>query len=145
MDRLEGKNVLVVDEVDDTRRTLVYVNQKRSNVVRYCVDELKKHNVAGVGCLVIHNKLKEKNAQFTEDVKYFSGEDIEDLWVCVDPQLSLLTLVYRLSILGKPLKLMPTPLCVPNKQSYNKDGSLLLELEATCNRNFSNNRFFIAN
>ena len=25
MDRLAGKNVLIVDEVDDTRRTLVYV------------------------------------------------------------------------------------------------------------------------
>eukprot|EP01127_Copromyxa_protea_P019358 TRINITY_DN624_c0_g1_i3.p1 TRINITY_DN624_c0_g1~~TRINITY_DN624_c0_g1_i3.p1 ORF type:complete len:173 (+),score=46.58 TRINITY_DN624_c0_g1_i3:299-817(+) len=70
LDRLAGKNVLIVDEVDDTRRTLLY-----------CVDELKKHNVAGVGCFVIHNKKKEKFAELSEDVKYFSGEDIEDLWI----------------------------------------------------------------
>eukprot|EP01126_Amoeba_proteus_P044665 TRINITY_DN4971_c0_g1_i9.p2 TRINITY_DN4971_c0_g1~~TRINITY_DN4971_c0_g1_i9.p2 ORF type:complete len:119 (+),score=7.17 TRINITY_DN4971_c0_g1_i9:448-804(+) len=78
--RLQGKNVLIVDEVDDTRRTLVF-----------CVEELKKNDVNSIAIFVMHNKLKPKLATFPEGVKYFSGADVGDLWIvlCVDTTASI--------------------------------------------------------
>ena len=59
---LQGKNVLVVDEVDDSRTTM-----------RFVLDE--------IGVAVIHNKLKPKVAELPADVAYFSGVEIEDWWI----------------------------------------------------------------
>jgi hypothetical protein len=30
---------------------------------------------------VVHNKLKEKKAELPADVKYYSGQELEDVWV----------------------------------------------------------------
>lgn len=70
MKKVKGKRVLIVDEVDDTRTTLAY-----------SVEQIKKHEVAAVGVLVIHNKKKPKRTNLSSDVKYFSGEEIDDKWV----------------------------------------------------------------
>ena len=66
---LENKNLLIVDEIDDTRRTLKYV-----------VSRLKKEKIGNLGVAVIHNKKKNKEIEFL-DIPYFSALDIEDKWV----------------------------------------------------------------
>eukprot|EP00005_Dracoamoeba_jomungandri_P001238 CAMPEP_0174250778 /NCGR_PEP_ID=MMETSP0439-20130205/839_1 /TAXON_ID=0 /ORGANISM="Stereomyxa ramosa, Strain Chinc5" /LENGTH=172 /DNA_ID=CAMNT_0015330933 /DNA_START=60 /DNA_END=578 /DNA_ORIENTATION=+ len=70
IERIKGKRVLVVDEVDDTRTTL-----------QYCIEELKEQDIAEIGVMVVHNKLKEKRGVLPEDIPYFSCEDIDDSWV----------------------------------------------------------------
>lgn len=70
--KLTGKKILLVDEVDDSRTTLVY-----------CVNELLTHNPREIAVAVLHNKQKEKNAQFPAEIKqYFYGEKLEDHWIC---------------------------------------------------------------
>merc|ERR1712039_731954 len=69
---VRGSRVLIVDEVDDTRKTL-----------EYCVDELRKTNApSAVAVAVVHNKLKEKKGKLPEGVAYFAGEDVENRWNC---------------------------------------------------------------
>ncbi len=69
--KLTGKKILLIDEVDDTRATL-----------SYCVKELLRHNPEEVAVLVIHNKLKAKDAEFPEEVKrYFPAREIDDRWI----------------------------------------------------------------
>jgi hypothetical protein len=34
-----------------------------------------------VSVMVIHNKKKEKRGKFPKEMKYFVGEEIEDVWV----------------------------------------------------------------
>lgn len=69
--KLKGKKILLIDEVDDTRATL-----------SYCVKELLRHEPAEIAVLVIHNKLKEKDADFPEEIThYFPAIEIEDRWI----------------------------------------------------------------
>jgi hypoxanthine phosphoribosyltransferase len=70
-EQLKGKKVLLIDEVDDTRATL-----------GYCVRELLKYDPEEIAVLVLHNKLKEKDADFPEQIKrYYPALEIEDLWI----------------------------------------------------------------
>jgi hypoxanthine phosphoribosyltransferase len=69
---VRGGNILIVDEVDDTRTTLQYAVET----------VLKKCNPAKVGVCVVHNKLKPKKGIFPEGVAYFAAEDVEDHWNC---------------------------------------------------------------
>jgi hypoxanthine phosphoribosyltransferase len=85
--QLLGKKILIVDEVDDTRKTL-----------HYAVSELKKdieaeletrpeserdalRNATSFGIFVVHNKLKPKLAELPAGTPYFSGADVGDLWL----------------------------------------------------------------
>jgi hypoxanthine phosphoribosyltransferase len=69
--QLEGKRVLLIDEVDDTRATL-----------SYCVHELLSNKPKEIAVLVLHNKKKEKDAEFPPQItRYFAGLEIEDLWI----------------------------------------------------------------
>ena len=66
-----GKNVLIVDEVDDTRATL-----------KFCIERLKLINNANkLGIFVVNNKRKEKVWKIDQDIKYFSARDMEDVWI----------------------------------------------------------------
>lgn len=69
-ENLVGKNVLIVDEVDDSRTTLEFV-----------VRELQNDGFAKMGIAVIHNKLKPKVGKLPENIAYFSGLEIEDWWI----------------------------------------------------------------
>jgi hypoxanthine phosphoribosyltransferase len=70
--KLTGKKILLVDEVDDSRVTL-----------SYCLEELLRHKPVEIVVAVIHNKLKEKEASFPEEVKrYYCGEELPDVWIC---------------------------------------------------------------
>jgi uncharacterized protein len=69
--KITGKRVLLVDEVDDSRITL-----------EYCLRELLRHDPEEIAVAVIHNKLKEKKGQYPREIsRIFFGEDIEDHWV----------------------------------------------------------------
>lgn len=70
-DRIQGKRVLVVDDVDDSRKTL-----------EFCVQELKSMNKPkAVAIAVIHNKLKKKVGKIPEGVTVFVGKNIPDKWI----------------------------------------------------------------
>lgn len=69
----ENKRILLVDEIDDTGRTLAF-----------CVNKLKEVNKANNICVfVIHNKQKTKDVNYNEikELTYFSGENIDDKWI----------------------------------------------------------------
>ena len=70
--KLEGKKILLVDEVDDTRVTL-----------EYCLRELLSHKPMEIAIAVLHNKKKEKKGVIPQEVDhYFAGELLEDNWIC---------------------------------------------------------------
>ena len=69
---LQGKRILLVDEVDDSRSTL-----------EYCVRELLSHQPASIAVTVLHNKLKPKRGSMPPEVGlYLAGLDLEDRWIC---------------------------------------------------------------
>jgi len=70
--KLRGRTVLLVDEVDDSRVTL-----------EYCLRELLRHGPAEIAVAVLHNKNKEKRGCIPGEVhRYFVGENLEDRWIC---------------------------------------------------------------
>lgn len=70
--KLMGKRILLVDEVDDSRATLAY-----------CLGELIRHKPLEIAVAVLHNKKKEKTGSLPAPVKhYFSGKLLEDRWIC---------------------------------------------------------------
>ncbi|KAI0285846.1 PRTase-like protein [Russula aff. rugulosa BPL654] len=80
-----GKRVLVVDEVDDSRTTLQYALselQKDVEEARQLLPEDKREgSKTQFAVFVVHNKLKPKLGSIPEDVSYFVGEEVEDLWL----------------------------------------------------------------
>ncbi|KAJ9121044.1 hypothetical protein QFC24_005025 [Naganishia onofrii] len=85
---LLGRRILVVDEIDDSRKTLSYalkelikdVNQQLE-LVQDPTERARLAETTKFGIFVVHNKLKEKAAEIPEGVAYFSGMDIDDVWV----------------------------------------------------------------
>ena len=70
--KLTGRNILLVDEVDDSRVTL-----------EYCLRELLLHRPSQIAVAVLHNKKKEKRGTIPREVSlYFAGEEIDDRWIC---------------------------------------------------------------
>ena len=70
--KIEGKKVLLIDEVDDTRVTL-----------EYCLRELLSHNPKEIAIAVLHNKAKAKAGKIPDEVsRYFCGRKLEDHWIC---------------------------------------------------------------
>jgi len=69
--KLSGKRILLVDEVDDSRTTL-----------EYCIRELLRHKPSELAVAVLHDKKKEKRGIIPPEVKrYYAGRTIEDVWV----------------------------------------------------------------
>ncbi len=70
--KLEGKRVLLVDEVDDSRATL-----------EYCLRELLASRPLEVAVMVLHNKRKPKRGSLPPEIRhYWAGEELEDHWIC---------------------------------------------------------------
>ena len=68
---LKDKNILIVDEIDDTRKTL-----------DFCINRLKtRNNANNIGVFVLQNKLKNKVSVLDKSIEYFACENIEDKWV----------------------------------------------------------------
>lgn len=69
--KLAGKRILLVDEVDDTRTTL-----------EYCLRELLSHGPAETAVAVLHKKNKAKHGVFPTEVnRYWIGQELEDQWI----------------------------------------------------------------
>lgn len=69
--KLTGKRILLVDEIDDTRTTLAY-----------CLRELLRYNPSEIAVAVLHMKKKQKKDQFPGGIKhYFVGKEIDDKWI----------------------------------------------------------------
>ena len=71
----KDKKILIVDEVDDTRKTL-----------NFLVDKLTKEEgifSTNLGIFVIHNKIKEKEIDYRQlNIDYYhSSLDVEDKWI----------------------------------------------------------------
>ncbi|KAJ7077910.1 hypothetical protein B0H15DRAFT_861391 [Mycena belliarum] len=84
---LLGRRNLIVDEVDDTRKTLHYALFELQKDVE---EELLSHPEADraalrdatkFGIFVVHNKNKGKLADLPSDTPYFAGETVEDVWL----------------------------------------------------------------
>jgi len=67
---LKDKKVLIIDEVDDSRKTL-----------DFCIEELKsKNNAENIGVFVLQNKIKNKVSELN-DIYYMCCEEVEDKWI----------------------------------------------------------------
>lgn len=85
MDMLIGKNVIIVDEVDDTRTTLHYAVTELERDVREIEEKTGKQGTTKFSVFVLHNKRKEKRAElpeeFREKGRYIAGTDVDDVWI----------------------------------------------------------------
>ncbi|KAF9556661.1 PRTase-like protein [Agrocybe pediades] len=84
---LIGKHNLIVDEVDDTRKTLHYaLSELQKDVETELLEYPESEREAlraktQFAIFVVHNKLKPKLAELPSGTQYFSGEDVEDVWL----------------------------------------------------------------
>ena len=86
MANLIGKNVLIVDEVDDTRTTLEYAVKELQKDVDAAA---KKAGREGEGTkfsvFVLHNKDKEKKGHLPKDMvddgRYLAARTVGDVWI----------------------------------------------------------------
>ena len=69
-DIIKSKKILIVDEVDDTRKTISFLLPKIKNLEpeEICIS-------------VIHNKTKKKEDIDLSDVKMIVGEQVPDKWI----------------------------------------------------------------
>ena len=69
--KLEGRKVLLIDEVDDSRVTL-----------EYCLRELLRHRPKEIAVAVLHNKNKQKRGAIPAEIdRYYCGEQQGDVWI----------------------------------------------------------------
>ncbi|KAK9481397.1 phosphoribosyltransferase-like protein [Lipomyces japonicus] len=83
---LIGKNILVVDEVDDTRTTLHYaISELEKDVHEQAVKLGRQDEVTNFFVFVLHNKDKPKRAQLPDKLinqgRYLAAETVPDLWI----------------------------------------------------------------
>ncbi|KAK3835060.1 MAG: phosphoribosyltransferase-like protein [Linnemannia gamsii] len=85
---LIGRNILIVDEVDDTRRTLAYAVRELTKDLELESAKLRAQGKevpeTKIGIFVLHNKLKEKREQLPEEImngRYFACKQMPDQWL----------------------------------------------------------------
>ncbi|GIL59257.1 hypothetical protein Vafri_14175 [Volvox africanus] len=89
---LQGHNILIVDEVDDTRKTLSYAVSELSKDVEKQRQEYEARRKEGdpewasprLGVFVVHNKIKTKSGVLPDEVMetcYFKCQDVPDNWI----------------------------------------------------------------
>jgi hypoxanthine phosphoribosyltransferase len=73
---LEGKKVLIVDEVDDTRKTLAAVLRE----LEY--SSIKPSSSISLGIFVVNNKKRDKEIKFNNDIPYIVCEETDgNTWI----------------------------------------------------------------
>ena len=86
MESIIGKNVLIVDEVDDTRTTLEYAVKELEKDVEVARQKLGKEGKTTFSIFVLHNKDKEKKGHLPEDMlsqnRYLAAVTVPDVWIC---------------------------------------------------------------
>ncbi|KGB78152.2 hypothetical protein CNBG_4239 [Cryptococcus deuterogattii R265] len=85
---LLGRRILIVDEVDDTRTTLMYLVKELQRDINKQLEDVKDEAErerlraeTKLGVFVVHNKLKPKAGTLPDDVAYFSAVDTPDVWL----------------------------------------------------------------
>ncbi|KAG0299169.1 hypoxanthine-guanine phosphoribosyltransferase [Dissophora globulifera] len=85
---LIGRNILIVDEVDDTRRTLAYAVRELAKDLEKESAKLREQGLevpeTKIGVFVLHNKLKEKREQLPDEImngRYFACKQMPDQWL----------------------------------------------------------------
>ncbi|THH10736.1 hypothetical protein EW145_g1123 [Phellinidium pouzarii] len=82
---LLGRRALIVDEVDDSRKTLHYaVKELKADVEKELLalpEDQRDAARTQFSVFVVHNKLKEKAGNFPDDLPYFPGEEVPDYWL----------------------------------------------------------------
>ena len=86
MDSLIGKNILIVDEVDDTRTTLEYAVRELEKDVEAARQRLGRTEKTKFSIFVLHNKDKEKKGHLPADMlegnRYLAAVTVPDVWIC---------------------------------------------------------------
>ncbi|KAL9099009.1 MAG: hypothetical protein Q9163_005429 [Psora crenata] len=86
MANLVGKNILIVDEVDDTRTTLEYAVRELEKDVEAARQKLRGEGNANFSIFVLHNKDKPKKGHLPRDMidegRYLAAETVGDVWIC---------------------------------------------------------------
>lgn len=86
MNNLIGKDILIVDEVDDTRTTLEYAVRELQKDVETAQKQLgRESEKTNFFVFVLHNKNKAKKGQLPEDMmeKYYHASlTTDDVWIC---------------------------------------------------------------
>lgn len=86
MANLIGKNVLIVDEVDDTRTTLEYAVKELEKDVEVARKQLGRTEETKFSIFVLHNKDKVKNGVLPEEMlndnRYIAAVTVPDVWIC---------------------------------------------------------------
>lgn len=83
---LVNKNVLIIDEVDDTRTTLHYaVSELKKDVAEQAKAKGADPNDTKFGIFVLHDKKKPKKAELPDDImktgRYFAARTVPDCWI----------------------------------------------------------------
>lgn len=86
MANLIGKNVLIVDEVDDTRTTLEYAVKELEKDVEVARKQMGRTEETKFSIFVLHNKDKVKNGVLPEEMlndnRYIAAVTVPDVWIC---------------------------------------------------------------
>ncbi|CDK25755.1 unnamed protein product [Kuraishia capsulata CBS 1993] len=85
-DSLIGKNILIVDEVDDTRTTLHYaLNELHKDVEELAVKLGRTNEHTKFSIFVLHNKDKPKKADISREMMnggvYIAAKTVPDAWI----------------------------------------------------------------
>ncbi|KAH7890747.1 phosphoribosyltransferase-like protein [Phlebopus sp. FC_14] len=82
---LLGRRALIVDEVDDSRKTLQYAVSELQKDVELEVQALpeseREANRTEFAVFVVHNKLKPKLGSLPSNIPYFAGAEVDDVWL----------------------------------------------------------------
>lgn len=83
---LIGKNLLIVDEVDDTRTTLHYaVNELQKDLDKLAKEIGRENEPTTISVFVLHNKNKPKGAELPKEMidsgRYIAARTTEDEWI----------------------------------------------------------------
>ncbi|CZT15939.1 probable phosphoribosyltransferases [Ramularia collo-cygni] len=87
MSNLIGRNVLIVDEVDDTRTTLEYAVKELQKDVETAAKQLGRTSESTkFSIFVLHNKDKKKRGTLPSDMmeenRYLAALTTQDVWIC---------------------------------------------------------------
>ncbi len=86
MDSLVGKNILIVDEVDDTRTTLEYAVRELEKDVETARKQTGRTEKTKFFVFVLHNKKKPKKGHLPGDMekekRYLAAKETGDVWIC---------------------------------------------------------------
>jgi len=87
MANLIGRNVLIVDEVDDTRTTLDYaVRELEKDVKEAAKRSGREGEKTRFSIFVLHNKDKPKKGCLPKEMmdkgRYLAAKTVGDVWIC---------------------------------------------------------------